>query len=105
LAIRLREGFSIRQLDDLSSKQLHQDPLQPAASSAILIRLSLAWRPQVCIDYNIYVPGWQRICIDQRKKAKLRVDVFVEAAQLHMSTANLLGDKHDPGSLRSALVG
>lgn len=104
LAIRLREGFSIRQLDELPSSNRVDECDQP---SNLIIRLTLAWRPQITIEYSICCPHNQPSGDfrqnQQERKIKLHVEVFVEA-QLHSSLANLFGERHDPGSLRSVLL-
>jgi hypothetical protein len=103
LAIRLREGFSIRQIDELqgNNKGWGGELLDEQQQTVnLMIRLGLCWRPQINIEYCICGPK-PRI---GQKKAKFHVDIFVEA-QLHSPMANLLGEKQDPTSLRSALIG
>jgi hypothetical protein len=104
LAIRLREGFSIKQLDELPSSSRADEEDQP---SNLMIRLSLAWRPQITVEYSICCPRPNRDFQQHQleRKIKLHVEVFVEAQSSHCSVANLLGERHDPGSLRSALLG
>uniref|UniRef100_A0A183C3E1 Protein SZT2 n=1 Tax=Globodera pallida TaxID=36090 RepID=A0A183C3E1_GLOPA len=94
-------------LDPIQRALLTWKATLPAPSATLLlIHLSLAWRPLVTIEYNIYVPklkpAWPSVIVGQRNCA-LQVEVFIEA-HLSCSTSNLLGERQDPFSLRAAIA-
>uniref|UniRef100_A0A914GZY5 Uncharacterized protein n=1 Tax=Globodera rostochiensis TaxID=31243 RepID=A0A914GZY5_GLORO len=108
LSARLFEGYSVRHVDEIIGcvEQHPEAALTAPSATLLLIHLSLAWRPLVTIEYNIYVPklkpAWPSVIVGQRNCA-LQVEVFIEA-HLSCSTSNLLGERQDPFSLRAAIA-
>ncbi|KAI1715224.1 KICSTOR complex protein SZT2 [Ditylenchus destructor] len=86
LYVRLREGYTIKHVEIQKRLDL---------AEMIVVKLSLAWKPNIFLEYNITSPWNQQ---DQQKRCKIHVDVYLDA--VGNSAMDSCGDRQDPDSVK-----